>query len=162
VRLNITTGGSSESRNADGVWIGKRGAAGSQRSRNRRDGLCPAAPLHPEPREPAPRILARGAVVSELAGFHPPERWCFIASQRIIAALACVIVLVEAGGYSCARLTIQIAVELGRDVAVVPWRITDPGGPCMLELLRDGAHPVSCAQDVLELIRGEQVRAIAA
>ena len=31
-------------------------------------------------------------------------------------------------------------------------RPTDPGGPCMLGLLRDGATPVACASDVLELL----------
>jgi len=108
-------------------------------------------------------ILARGAAVSELPPrFSPPRRWCFIASQRIIAALASVVVVVEVGGPTCALLTAQIAADLGADIAVVPGRVTDPGGRWLFELLRDGAHPVACAQDVLELIRGEEARTIAA
>ena len=57
----------------------------------------------------------------------------------------------------------QIASDLGADVAVVPGRVTDPGGRWTLALLRDGAHPVGCAGDVLELIGdGVQVPRVAA
>jgi DNA processing protein len=109
------------------------------------------------------RIVSRGAAVSELPpGFLAPRRWCFIASQRIIAALARVVVVVEAGERSSALLTAQVASDLGHDVAVVPGRVSDPGGLGTLGLLRDGAHPVGCAQDVLELIYGAGVRGVAA
>jgi len=98
-------------------------------------------------------ILARSAAVSELPpGFHPRGSWSFIASQRIIAALARLIVVIDAGGRSCGLFTAQIAADLGSDVAVVPGRVTDPGGRWTFELLRDGAHPVACAQDVLDLL----------
>ena len=99
------------------------------------------------------RIVASGAVVSELEpGFFPPRRWCFVASQRIIAALAGVLVIVEAKERSSALLTAQIAGDLGHDVAVVPGRVSDHGAQGTFALLRDGAHPVSGAQDVLDLV----------
>ncbi len=82
----------------------------------------------------------------------------FIASRRIIAALADVIVIVEAGGFTNAALTTKIATELGRDIAVVPTRFTDPGGNRILWLLKDGAHPVATAEDVLEVIHGAGLR----
>jgi DNA processing protein len=108
-------------------------------------------------------VLARGAAVAEFPpGFFPPERWCFIASQRIIAALASVVVVVEAGARSCVLFTAQIAADLGADIAVVPGRVSDPGGKWLCELLRDGARPVACAQDVLEVIYGTGVRGVAA
>jgi len=107
-------------------------------------------------------ILARGAAVSELPPGFRPHPWTFIASQRMIAALAKVIVVVEAGN-SCALLTAKIAANLGADVGVVPGRLSDPGGNWMFALLRDGAHPISCAQDVLEVIdAGRHMRAAAA
>jgi DNA processing protein len=105
------------------------------------------------------RIRARGTAISEFPpGFFGPQRWSFYASQRIIAALADVLVVVEAGGFTCASLTTKIATELGRDTAVVPGRVTDPGGHRMLWLLRDGAHPVANAEDVLEVIHGAGAR----
>lgn len=98
-------------------------------------------------------ILARGTAVSEFPpGFHPPQRWCHIASQRITAALADILVIVEAGERSSALFAAQIAADLGHDIAVVPGRITDASARGTFGLLRDGAHPVSCAQDVLELV----------
>ena len=110
------------------------------------------------------RILAHGTAVSEFPpGFFPPPHWCFIASQRITAALASVTVVVEVGDHSPALFTAEIASELGAEVAVVPSRITDPGGPWMFALLRDGAHPISRAQYVLEVIRdGRDERSVAA
>ncbi|HEY5044815.1 MAG TPA: DNA-processing protein DprA [Solirubrobacteraceae bacterium] len=100
-------------------------------------------------------ILLRGAAISELPpGFSPPRPWCFLASQRIIAALANIVVIVEAGERSSTLLAAQVAADLGRDVAAVPGRVTDPGGLGTFALLRDGAHPVGCAKDVLELIHG--------
>jgi DNA processing protein len=98
-------------------------------------------------------ISERGAAISELPpGFYPPQRWCFTARHRIIAALAGVVVVVEASKQSILLSTAQLAAELGHEVAVVPGRVTQPKGQGALELLRDGAHPVSCASDVLELI----------
>jgi DNA processing protein len=114
------------------------------------------APEIPYPRQQVhlhQRIVAQGAVVSELPpGFFPPRRWCFLASQRIIAALAGILVIVEAGQRSSGLLTAQVAAEVGHDVAVVPGRVSDPGAQGTLALLRDGAHPIACASDVLALI----------
>jgi DNA processing protein len=119
----------------------------------------------PYPRRDSPlhrRILARGAAISEFGpGFFPPRPWCFIAAQRIIAALARVIVVVEADDRSSALFTAHVAAELGHDVAVVPGRVTDPAGDGTFALLRDGAHPVAGARDVLELIYGAGTRAAA-
>jgi DNA processing protein len=120
--------------------------------------VMPAGPEIPYPRQRQAlhrAILARGIALSEFPpGFSPPQPWSFIAGQRIIGALASLIVVVEPGGHSCALLTAQIASDLGADVAVVPERLTDPGGAWLFALLKDGAHPVACAQDVLDLIRG--------
>jgi DNA processing protein len=100
------------------------------------------------------RIVADGAAISEFPpGFFPPLRWCFIASQRIIAAVARMVVIVEAAERSSALLAAQIAAELGRDVAVVPGRVTDPGSHVTFALLRDGAQPVAGARDVLDLLK---------
>ena len=68
------------------------------------------------------------------------------------------IVIVEAGGFTNAALTTKIATELGRDIAVVPTRFTDPGGNRILWLLKDGAYPVATAEDVLEVIHRAGLR----
>jgi DNA processing protein len=127
--------------------------------------VMPGAPQTPYSRHHKDlhrQILARGAAVSEFPpGFFPIQRWCFISSQRILAALARLVVIVEAQGKVSALLVAHIAGEVGHDVAVVPGRVTDPGGLRTFGLLRDGAHPVSCAQDVLGLLYGAGVRTVA-
>jgi DNA processing protein len=105
------------------------------------------------------QIRAQGAAISEFPpGFFQPQRWSFNASQRIIAALVDILVVVEAGGFTCASFTTKIATELGRDIAVVPGRVTDPGGHRILWLLRDGAHPVASAEDILAVLDGAGAR----
>jgi DNA processing protein len=105
-------------------------------------------------------ILAQGTAISEFPpGFFEHQRWSFMASRRILAALADLIVIVEAGGYSLAVLTTHFATHLGRDIAVVPSRITDPGGDTMLWLIQDGAHPVANAEDVLHVLDAAGARA---
>jgi len=113
---------------------------------------------------PAPTHPRQWHSVSEFPpGFFPPPRWCFIASQRITAALASLTVVVEVGDHSPALFTAEIASELGAEVAVVPSRITDPGGRWDVQAAVRRGHPVSCSQDVLELIcDGRNVRAVAA
>jgi DNA processing protein len=104
-------------------------------------------------------IAARGAVISEYQpGFTRPRRWCLLAAKRIVAALADVLVIVEAGERSSTLLAAQVAADLGHDVAIVPGRVTDPGTSGTLALLRDGAHPVASAQDVLDLIPNRPAR----
>jgi DNA processing protein len=99
------------------------------------------------------RIITQGAAISEFPpGFSETQQWCFTASQRIIAALVSLVVVIEAPQRSSALFIAHLAGDLGRDLAVVPGRVTDAGGPGMFGLLRDGAFPVSCAQDVLALI----------
>ena len=108
-------------------------------------------------------VLARGAAVSELPpGFCLRQRCTLIAHQRIIAALARLIVVVETGEQCGGLFTAQIGSELGAEVAVVPGRVTAPGGQWVLGLLRDGAHPVARAEDVLNAIHGHDVCGLAA
>ena len=102
------------------------------------------------------RVRERGAIVSELPpGHYPPRRWSLLATQRIVAGLSEIVVVVEAEKNSSEMLAVQVAADVGREVAAVPGRVTDRGGQGTLELIRDGAHPVGCAQDVLDLLREE-------
>ena len=54
-------------------------------------------------------------------GIH---RWAFVARNRLIAALARVVVVVEATERSGSLTTADLGAELGRTVAAVPGRVT--------------------------------------
>jgi DNA processing protein len=98
-------------------------------------------------------VLARGIALSELPpNFGPPHPWCFLARNRIIAALADLVVIVEAGIRSGTMFTAEQALELGREVAVVPGRPADTSASGSNALLRDGAHVILDAKDALALL----------
>lgn len=99
----------------------------------------------------------RGAVVSEYPPGTRPDRWRFPARNRIIAAIASAVVVVEAGEKGGALITARLAAELGRPVLVVPGDVDRPASVGCNRLIRDGAHPVLGVDDLLaelELILG--------
>ena len=53
-----------------------------------------------------------------------PQRWCFPARNRIMAALTAMTVVVEGGDHSGSLITARFAAELGRDVGAVPGHVT--------------------------------------
>lgn len=96
-------------------------------------------------------IGARGLVLSELPPGAHSHGGSFPMRNRIIAALAKVTIIVEAPIKSGALITARHALDLGRDVAVVPGPIDSPQSQGTNELLRDGAHPITCVADALTL-----------
>lgn len=66
------------------------------------------------------QVMRAGAVVSELPPGSPPTRWRMMQQGRLIAALASVVVVVEAGKNSEALLYAAQASEFGRPVGAVP------------------------------------------
>jgi DNA processing protein len=100
------------------------------------------------------RIRERGAVVCELPPGTTARRWSFPARNRIIAGLAEMTVVVEAGESSGSLITASLAAEAGRDVAAVPGRVTSPLSTGTNALLREGARPVRDAGDVIEELFG--------
>jgi len=104
------------------------------------------------------RILRAGAVVSELPPGFTARRWCFPVRNRLIAALAAVVIVVEGGERSGSLITARLARELGREVAAVPGRVTAASATGPNGLIFDGAHVVRDAQDVLDLLFGAGAR----
>jgi DNA processing protein len=98
------------------------------------------------------RLLAAGAAISEMPPGVGVRPWMFLARNRIIAGLAAMTVVVEAGEGSAALLTTRYAAELGRPVGAVPGRVTFPQAIGPNQLIREGAHLISRVQDVLDLL----------
>jgi DNA processing protein len=104
------------------------------------------------------QIVADGAAVSELGPGASVRRWMFLARNRIIAALAAMTVVVEAGEYSGSLVTARVAREIGRPVGAVPGRVTTPQAAGPNALLAAGATLVRGPQDVLDELFGAGVR----
>lgn len=110
-----------------------------------------------EHRRLAEKISAQGALVSDYPPGTAPEASNFPPRNRIIAGLSLATVVVEAGLDSGALITATFAVEQGREVFAVPGNITASQSQGTNRLIRDGAHPLLDAQDILEVLNLTQV-----
>lgn len=106
----------------------------------------------PEHARLSERIRSRGLLVCEFPAGTEPRRHHFPRRNRILAALADVLVVVEGGEKSGARSTVDHALDLGRDVMAVPRDILHGGSVLPNRLIVDGARPVLGAADVLAAI----------
>lgn len=111
-------------------------------------------PYPPEHAALQERIAAEGALVSEHADGVQPRPWHFPQRNRILAALAEAVVVVESRARSGALVTARHALDLGREVFVVPGWPASPLSAGPLALLRDGARPVRHAADLIEDLGG--------
>jgi DNA processing protein len=95
------------------------------------------------------RIAETGSVVSEYAPGVPAEPHRFPARNRIVVALAIALVVVEGAALSGSRISVDHALDLGRDVFAVPGTVTSPLAEVPLALIRDGATMIRGADDLL-------------
>lgn len=100
-------------------------------------------------------LKAGGVFISE----YPPETeirsWHFEKRNRLIAALADVVLVIEARSRSGTAITARHAMNLGRGLATLPWFPTDPRGEFCNELLARGAVPIRDACDLASLLSRE-------
>ena len=102
----------------------------------------------------AAELLERsGGLISEYPPGTPPAPFRFPARNRLIAGLSGAVIVVEAAVTGGALITARLALDQGKDVLAVPGditRVTSVG--CNL-LIRDGAHPVLSAEDLIESLQ---------
>ena len=95
-------------------------------------------------------VAAAGALISEYPPGTPPIGEHFPVRNRIISGLALGVVAVECARRSGTMKTVEHAMEQDRDVFAIPGNIDAPMSEGPNWLLRQGARPVTCAQDILE------------
>lgn len=93
-----------------------------------------------------------GAVLSEYEPHTPARPYQFLERNRLVSGLSDAIIITEAATRSGTLNTAAHALEQGRTVFVVPGNITSPLSAGCNALLKQGAAPVTCADDVLEVI----------
>jgi len=96
----------------------------------------------------------RGAVVSELDWGAPPLPGQFPARNRIIAGLSAAVLVVEAALPSGTFSTADHALDAGRDVFAVPGSVFYAGSAGCNRLIRQGAQPITCDEDLRDSLAG--------
>ncbi len=101
------------------------------------------------------KVLEQGGIISEFVPGTQPRSQNFPLRNRIVSGLCDVLVVVEAREKSGTLITVDMALEQGREVYVVPGRITDRLSDGCNRLLRQGASvllsPLELLRDIREM-----------
>lgn len=108
-----------------------------------------------ENRELYDALGAAGGFCSEYPPGTPPKAAFFPPRNRLISGFADGLLVIEAKERSGTLITVDMALEQGREVYALPGRATDPlSGGCN-RLIRQGAGLVSTPEELLEELYGE-------
>lgn len=89
-------------------------------------------------------------LISEYPQDILPRRYHFPFRNRLIAALGESLIVTEAGMQSGTMLTVNEAIELNKEVYVVPHPLTDQESGCNY-LIKQGANVLTCIEDIEQL-----------
>lgn len=95
------------------------------------------------------RVVDTGVVITEYPLTTPPLAWHFPARNRLIAALADVVVVVESQERGGSMLTVDEAVRRDVDVMALPGPVTSKVSAGTNKILSEGGLVVRDATDVL-------------
>ena len=105
----------------------------------------------PENEKLAEKIVeSGGCLVSEYIVGTKPLGEHFPARNRIISGLASGVVVVEASEKSGSLITVDFALEQGKNVYAVPGNINSPNSLGTNSLIKQGAKIVTSIEDILE------------
>ncbi|MBI5222126.1 MAG: DNA-protecting protein DprA [Candidatus Magasanikbacteria bacterium] len=103
-------------------------------------------------------IENNGAVISEYPPGTLPTKFTFPRRNRIIAGMSLGTLVIEATDDSGALITAQCALDYNREVFAVPQNITSLTASGVNALIKNGAHPVTSAQDIFDALNLRDVK----
>ncbi|MCD8379233.1 MAG: DNA-protecting protein DprA, partial [Lachnospiraceae bacterium] len=106
----------------------------------------------PEERPLYERLVQEGGIISEYPLGMQPLNKNFPPRNRLISGLADLVLVIEAREKSGTLITVDMALEQGREVAVVPGRITDALSLGCHKLYSQGAHLVISPQQMAQMV----------
>ena len=106
--------------------------------------------VYPQSNRPlSETIMFDGALMSPFSPGTPPRRENFPRRNQVIAALSIGALVVEAARSSGSLITARAAQRLGRPVLAIPGSIHNPMSRGCHRLIKEGAHLVESADEVL-------------
>jgi DNA processing protein len=112
-------------------------------------------PYPPEHAQLQSDIARHGTLLSEFPLRFGPLPWTFPRRNRLIAALACKVLVVEAGDKSGALNTVEHAIQQHRDVLAVPGPIDSSASRGTNRLIADGAQVIYDVQSLLMALESD-------
>lgn len=106
----------------------------------------------PENQELCKKIVQKGAVISEFPPEMGPTNFTFPRRNRVISGVSLGTLVIEAGEKSGALITAQEALNQSREVFAVPGSIFSPVSVGPNFLIKQGAHPITTASEILEIL----------
>ena len=108
-------------------------------------------------RNVAIQSLDKGGIVTEYTCGTEPERFNFVARNRIVAGLADAVVIVESKRKGGSLITADMAMDYGRDVFALPGRVEDEcSAGCNDLIKRNKAHLIEHAEDLIKNMQWEK------
>lgn len=98
------------------------------------------------------QIKAEGCIVSELPPGTRADRYTFPARNRIISGLSDVVAVMEADERSGTLITVNHALEQGRDVMALPGNVTSRLSRGTNRLIKEGAAIITGSEDILNCL----------
>lgn len=107
-------------------------------------------------RNVAVRALEKGGILTEYTTETEPERFNFVARNRIVAGIADAVVVVESKSKGGSLITAQMAQDYNRDVFCVPGRVDDEcSSGCNKLIKQQRAQLIENAGDLVAAMRWE-------
>lgn len=93
----------------------------------------------------------QGLIISEYPLNMIPTPKCFPARNRIISGISDKVLVTEASKKSGSIITVNFAIEQGKDVYAIPGNITSSNSEGANELIKEGAILVTSLEDIIDL-----------
>ncbi len=97
-------------------------------------------------------IDAGGCLISEFEPDQTGAPWTFPQRNRIMAGMSQTVLIIEANEKSGTLITARFGLDYNRNVLVVPGPITSATSLGTNRLLRQGAEPITCVDDLHEAL----------
>ena len=108
-------------------------------------------------RSVAVQSLGKGGILTEYTTGTEPERFNFVARNRIVAGMADAVVVVESKARGGSLITAQMAQDYNRDIFTVPGRPDDVcSAGCNQLIKQQKAQLIEHAADLLSAMRWEE------